>query len=201
MNYNNYICYTPPPPPSAERDPIYWMNRNGNGNKWTILARQYFAAVGDFYSFLTNRCCAQAINCTQQAYFQPAAVYNCFVYAQFALKTAFAVPAPGQIPSCGSSNNPAFNSSVSTSTVDNCITILDNFVTGNGGSVPHCDSLEGEPSSAEGTVTDPPSVAEQSGFVILVVAIAVFLLLFQGLLKQWLMGLFDQATRRRPATV
>ena len=161
------------------------MNVAGSGNKWINLARQYFAAVGDYFSFLTNHCCAANINCSLESYFMPPVVYNCFIYAQFALKSAFPTPSPGQIPLC-STSTPAYNASVNVTLANECVTILQQFVIGNGSVVPHCSGLAGEESSISTTTLDTPTVAEQSGMIIALLGIIVFFVLFQGMIRTWL---------------
>lgn len=187
--YDNYICFTSSP----RRDPIHWMSQSGNLGAWTRLARQYFAAIADYWSDLTNRCCRLNVNCTMQAYFKPPAVYDCVIFARGALKTAFPVPSPGNIPACTS--NPSFAGSVNLTRATECQNLLDDFVTGEAGVVEHCSDLEGELTTFGGVVVY--SSAAQVGLVIALFLIGLAVVLNFGLCSFVCATIRDRRTRRR----
>lgn len=185
ITFDNYICYTASQISSHTRDPLYWMHSiNSNTSLWIKLARHYFALVGDYYSFLTNRCCASGANCTQQAYLQPSPVYSCFVYTRDILKSAFQTPEPNSIPLC-SSDTPIFPSSIDTAAIDSCLSILKEFSSGIGGAVPKCDQFETTEQPIELAHSAPTSIAEQAGLIIGLLALLVFMVLLQGLFTPW----------------
>jgi len=134
ITYDNYICYTPSSIPKNVRDPLYWFNQPVKGSNWLPLAYQYYAAVANYNSQLTNKCCLPD-KCTLQEYFGD--VYDCFLFAQTALKTAFATPVSPNIPLC--TTKPNFASSVNLTRVTECRMNLDNFNKGQGSTVPYCD--------------------------------------------------------------
>ena len=134
ITYDNYICYTPSSIPKNVRDPLYWFNQPVKGSNWIPLAYQYYAAVANYNSQLTNKCCLPD-KCTLQEYFGD--VYDCFLFAQTALKTAFATPVSPNIPLC--TTKPNFASSVNLTRVTECRLTLDNFNKGQGSTVPYCN--------------------------------------------------------------
>lgn len=188
VTFDNYICYTTSQISSQSRDPLYWMHSaNSNTSLWIKLARHYFALVGDYHSFLTNRCCASGANCTHQAYFQPSPVYSCFVYTRDTLKSVFPIPEPNSIPLC-SSDTPIFPSSVDTAAVGSCLSILREFSSGSGGMVPRCDQFETTEQPIELAHSPPTSIAQQAGLIIGLLALLVFMVMLQGLFKPWLLA-------------
>lgn len=168
------------------------MNQPAN-SAWKRLAIQYYAAIADYYSDLTNRCCKVNVNCTMQAYFKPPTVYDCVIFARAALKTAFPVPSPGQIPSCTS--NPSFSGSVNNTRATECQVLLSSFVTGNAGVVEHCNDLEGTLTDLDGVAAY--SSAAQVGLVVALVLMAVAIVLNYGLCPTFLFGIRRRRRTRR----
>jgi len=149
--YDNYICYTPPAGKKAAIDPLYWFNQPVRGSTWIPLAYQYYAAVANLNSYLTNHCCSP--HCSAADYFSSPEVCACFLFAQEALKTAFtSCTVNNSIPLC-CKLAPAFNASISLVHANKCQIILDRFNNGNAGIVPHCSDPE---FNMLGIVSPPP---------------------------------------------
>jgi len=151
ITYDNYICYTPSTNPKNVRDPLYWFNQAVKGSTWIPLAYQYYAAVANLNSYLTNHCCSP--RCSAADYFASPDVYACFLFAQQALKTAFtSCTVVGGIPLC-CKLAPVFNASISLVHANKCQLLLDRFNNGKAGIVPYCSGAQ---FSVLAVVSPPP---------------------------------------------
>lgn len=150
ITYDNYICYTPATtkPKAAAIDPLYWWKQPVSGNQWIQAAYQYYAAVANYYSTVTNKCCLPAL-CSVSDYFADPALVECFYFVQSALKTAFPCANCTAPPAC--TTKPKLANSVDLTRLSSCTNMLDNFNKGQGGIVPYCNGygLASETTSLE----------------------------------------------------
>jgi len=152
ITYNNYICYSPATtkPKVAAIDPLYWWNQPVKGSAWIQAATQYYAAVGNYYSTVTNKCCLPAL-CSVTDYFANPELVDCFYFVQSALKTAFPCTNCITPPACNT--KPKLASTVDLARLSSCTTLLDSFNKGQGGIVPYCNGY-GLASEATTTASD-----------------------------------------------
>jgi len=136
--YNNWICHTGPPA-IPEIDPLVIMSAPANGNLWIQLAYHYYAALASSLSLLSNTCCHPNL-CSQADYFADPVIYDCFLYARFALKSAFPVPISPNLPLCSPWPAQINASTVNLTKAAYCQVLLDRFVNGNTSAVTHCNS-------------------------------------------------------------
>lgn len=121
--------------------PIYYMSLNAGTsgfkagtNAWLQAYQRYEAALSDFFNSETNLCttCGQ----TQRVdYWKSSAIEDCMNFLRVSLQTAYPASTRNPFPSC--KTGPSFGRTVNLTRVNECVTLVGQFVDGNA-ALPNC---------------------------------------------------------------
>lgn len=125
QTYDNWICFSEEP---LINTIVLMSTPPKGGNAWIRLAYQYYSALADSLSFLTNFCCGVETVCPPDEYFGSAEVLQCFLDARNILKSAFPVPSGDELPECNLS--PTLPATTNLTRLNECQQLLDEFVNG-----------------------------------------------------------------------
>ena len=108
--------------------PIYYMSLSAGTNVWLQAYQRYQAALTNFFNNETNLCltCGQ----TQRLdYWGTSEIESCMNFLRVSLQTAYPTTAKKPFPSCKTGTS--FNRTVNLTRVNECTTLIGQFVDGN----------------------------------------------------------------------